>query len=325
MIRMPDPPAVAGLSFRPFDMDRDLDPLVDVIDRANLADDDDYVPSVEEFRNELEHQAHFDKARDIVLAEVDGTLVAGTRRTVRVRAGVVQHDLEGWVRPDQRRRGIGRTLLHWNENRSREVAAGWGGAEAHSFSAWASETQAGAIALLESEGYGRVRYFFTMFRSLADPIPEAPLPEGLEVRAVTDADHRRIWDADTEAFRDHWETFERTEEDFASYFSTPGIDTSMWRVAWDGDEVAGSVMNFVFREEIGVQRGWLDHVSVGRRWRRRGLGGALIADSLRELRTRGLDEAALGVDAENLSGALRLYESLGFRRHRMGILFRKPL
>ena len=40
---------------------------------------------------------------------------------------------------------------------------------------------------------------------------------------------------------------------------------------------------------------------------------------------RGLDEAALGVDAENLSGALRLYESLGFRRYRTGIAYRKPL
>ena len=241
---------------------------------------------------------------------------------------MLQHELECWVRPKQRRQGIGRALLHWNETRAREAAAEWTGPEPHAFNSWVGETQPGAIALLESEGYKRVRYGFMMVRPLAEPIPDVPLPDGFEVRPVVEADHRRIWDADTEAFRDHWEAAVRTEDDFVGWFATPSIDTSMWRVAWDGDEIAGSVMSFVFPEEIaklGVKRGWLEHISVRRPWRRRGLAGALIADSLRDLRARGLDEAALGVDAENTSGALRLYESLGFRRYHTGICFRKPL
>ena len=327
-VQLPDAPPIDGLRFRSFDMDRDVAPLAALVVEANLADQDDYVPSVEELRNELEHIAAFDSARDVLVAEADGKLVAGTMRTVRVRAGVVHHQLEGWVRPEQRRRGIGRALLHWTEARSREAAAESTGSQPQATSTWVSETQAGAVALFESEGYERVRYGFMMVRNLADPIPDAALPEGLEVRPVVEADHRRIWEADTEAFRDHWDAGERTEEDFVGWFSTPGIDTSMWRVAWDGDEVAGSVMNFVFAEEndkLGVRRGWLEHISVRRPWRRRGLAAALIADSLRELRARGLDEAALGVDSENLSGALRLYESLGFRRLKTGIAFRKPL
>ena len=327
-VQLPDAPAVAGLTFRPLQIDRDVAPLAELIVEANIADDDNYLPSAEDLRNELEHIAAFDPARDALVAEIDGKLVGGTMCTVRVRSGVVHHQLEGWVRPEQRRQGIGRALLHWTEARSREAAAERPTPEPHATSAWVSETQAGAVGLLESEGYERVRYGFMMVRSLSDPIPDAAVPEGLEVRPVVEADHRRIWDADTEAFRDHWDAGERTEEDFIGWFSTPGIDTSMWRVAWDGDEVAGAVMNFVFVEEnerLGVRRGWLEHISVRRRWRRRGLAAALIADSLRELRARGLDEAALGVDAENLSGALRLYESLGFRRYRTGIAFRRPL
>jgi mycothiol synthase len=327
-VQLPDPPPVPGLRFRSFDIDRDVAPLTDLILEANLADQDDYLPSVDDLRNELEHMAAFDPARDMLLAEVDGGLVAGTMRTLRVRAGVVHHQLEAWVRPNYRRRGIGRAMLHWTESRSREAAAEWSGSEPHATSTWVGETQAGAVALFESEGYERVRYGFMMVRNLADPIPDAALPVGLEVRPVVEADHRRIWDADTEAFKDHWDAGERTEEDFVGWFSTPGIDTSMWRVAWDGDEVAGAVMNFVFAEEnerLGVRRGWLEHISTRRPWRRRGVAAALIADSLRELRARGLDEAALGVDSENLSGALRLYESLGFRRFKTGIAFRKPL
>ncbi len=327
-VPVPDPSRVAGLRFRSFDMDRDVGPLADLIVEADLADQDNYLPSADDLRNELEHQAGFEPARDMLLADVDGKLAGGTLRTVRVRAGVVQHELDGWVRPEHRRRGIGRALLHWTEERAREAAGEWTGSEPHSITRWVSDTQIGAVALLEAEGYGRVRYGFMMVRDLAEPIPDAPLPAGLDVRPVVDSHHQRIWDADVEAFRDHWDAGVRTEEDFVGWFATPGIDTSMWRVAWDGDEVAGSVMNFVFAEEnqrLGVRRAWLEHISVRRPWRRRGLAAALISDSLKELRARGLDEAALGVDGENLSGALRLYESLGFRRYRVGIAFRKPL
>ena len=108
----------------------------------------------------------------------------------------------------------------------------------------------------------------------------------------------------------------------------PNLDTNLWRVAWDGDEVAGSVMTFVWPEEnerLGLSRGWLEHVSVRRAWRKRGLATALIADSLRVLRDLGLAEAALGVDSQNPTGALRLYESLGFRRHKTGVSLRKSL
>lgn len=325
-VQLPDAPAIPGLRFRAFDIERDIEPLVEVIYLVSVADGEEYAPSAADFRNDLEHHANFDPARDMLVAEIDGVLVAATQTGSQVRAGVVQHQTEGWVRPDNRRRGIGRALLRWSERRAREAATQWPGSEPHGHSTWADESQPGAIALVESEGYKRVRYGLLMVRPLDEPIPDAPLPEGLEVRPVVEADHRRIWDADVEAFRDHWEAAVRTEEDFVGMMSVPGIDTSLWRVAWDGDEVAGSVMNYVYADEnekLGIKRGWLEHVSVRRPWRRRGLAGALIASSLHALRELGLDEAALGVDAENLTGALRLYESFGFRRHRTGIAYRK--
>jgi ribosomal protein S18 acetylase RimI-like enzyme len=53
------------------------------------------------------------------------------------------------------------------------------------------------------------------------------------------------------------------------------------------------------------------------------VASALIARSLRDLRDHGIAEAALGVDAENASGALQLYEALGFRRESMHIAYQK--
>jgi mycothiol synthase len=105
-------------------------------------------------------------------------------------------------------------------------------------------------------------------------------------------------------------------------------DTSLWRIAWDGDKVAGQVRSYISAEEnarFGRLRGYTEHISVRRPWRRRGLARALIAASFPLLRARGMTEAALGVDTENTSGALHVYESCGFRPVSRSATYRKPL
>jgi ribosomal protein S18 acetylase RimI-like enzyme len=39
----------------------------------------------------------------------------------------------------------------------------------------------------------------------------------------------------------------------------------------------------------------------------------------------GMTETAHGVDAQNLSGALRLYQSVGYRQVKQRTIFRKPM
>jgi mycothiol synthase len=327
-VRLADAPAIAGLQFRTFHPDRDYEGLVALIRDAHLADGIDWIPTIENLRTEHEHGGEFDPRRDLLLALVAGEIVGASETNVRTRDLGPNHHVEGWVSPAFRRRGLGRALLHWAEARAREVALVDGRTGERTLSRWPDEAQAGAVALYESEGYSIVRYGFMMVRDLTEPIPELPLPDGLEVRPVVAADHRRIWDADAEAFRDHWNAGERTDADFEGWFASPELDTSLWRVAWEDSEVAGSVMNFIYpaeNETLGVRRGWLDHVSVRRPWRRRGLASALIAESLSALRDAGMTEAALGVDAENLSGALRVYENIGFRRARTDVSYRKAM
>jgi mycothiol synthase len=327
-VQLPDAPPIAGLLFRTFDPDGDYEGLVALIREAHLADVIDWIPTVENLRAEHEHGGEFDPRRDVLVALVDGAIVGATETNVRTRDLGPHHHVEGWVRPAFRRRGLGRALLHWAEARAREVALVDGRTGERTLGSWPDEAQAGAVALYESEGYSIARYGFLMVRDLTEPIVDLPLLDGLEMRPVIAADHRRIWDADAEAFRDHWNAGERTEADFEGWFASPELDTSLWRVAWDRDEVAGSVMNFIYpaeNEALGGRRGWLDHVSVRRPWRRRGLASALIAESMRALRNAGMTEAALGVDAENPTGALHVYENLGFRRARTGVQYRKPI
>ena len=155
-----------------------------------------------------------------------------------------------------------------------------------------------------------------------------PLPDGLELRPVTENLAWQVLAADSEAFQDHWGAREMTESDIVGRLGEPDNDLSLWQVAWAGDEVAGSVLPIIFPADNaaeGLQRGWLDRVSVRRPWRRRGLARALIAAALHELRARDMEAASLGVDSENPTGALGLYEELGFRIDKRTAAYRKPL
>jgi mycothiol synthase len=322
------------ITFRLFDPNLDYEPAAELVRTTNAHDRMDYLPSAATLAHEFAHDGNFRPAIDAIVAEVTATpasFVGLATATWRQRGEKVVHQQELWVRPDHRRRGIGTALLRWTEqhaaDRARAGEAGPPGLP-QELGLWGIEHVPGHAELAAANGYRIVRYGLEMLRPVADPIPDAPLPAGLEVRPVRPDDHRRIWEADVEAFRDHWEAPVRTENDFDWWFSSPIVDTTLWQVAWDGDEVAGSVFTSVDPEEneqLGVNRAWLGHISVRRPWRKRGLASSLIASTLRLLRERGFEEAALGVDAENPHGAVRVYERMGFRSEHTAANYRKPL
>ena len=329
-VRLPDDPGIPGLHFRRFAGDADWAPMAAVRRETALEDKDDEIPTPEQLRIGTMAKPGFSIDRDLLIAEVDGEVVAWCHGTKSIRDDHPVHFLFGSVRPDWRRRGIGRALFRWNVRRAKASAAAepeFAGPTAV-LGCWASEFEPGARALYESEGFKVTRYAFTMIHRRVQEAEPIPMPEGLELRPVTPDQHRAIFDADDEAFRDHFEHRAATEADFVATFSMPDLDTSLWQVAWDGDEVAGSVQTWIWKEEneaVGVKRGWLESVSVRRPWRRRGLARAMIAASLVDLRKRGMEEALLGVDAENPTGALELYKGLGFEVKIRAMSYRKPL
>lgn len=305
---------IAGVRFRAFE-EADYDAAADILNRDFEADGVDWRLTAAEFRSEWEHTPDFDPRRDVIMAEVDGRPVAFGELAWRVRDGAATFHSSGAVLPEARRRGIGRAILRENERRSRLRAPIEATGLPHVHQTWAPDRQVGAHALFRAEGYEPVRFFFEMVRANLDDLPAAPLPAGLEIRPVRREQLRQIFDADAEAFMDHWGAHERTDEDFDALLAQPDLDETLWRVAWDGNEVAGVIVNTIWRkenEQLGVRRGCLDRVSVRRPWRRRGLARALIVESLRAIRAAGMDSAFLGVDADNPLGALGLYEGTGF-------------
>jgi mycothiol synthase len=310
-------PAIDGLRFRRLRGDAaDYEAIAAVAVSASRADDVPWAPTAAMRREELEGEDGLDIARDVILAEVDGAVIGEADVRRRMRGGRPTYDLYGHIDPAFRRRGIGRAMLHGNLRRVAErVASGEDGALSYRVRGFADEGEVGHRALLESEGFTPARWFFLMRRPTLDDIPETPLPDGIEIRPVRPEHHRPIFEAESEAFQDHWEPHDPSEAEFTSLFSRSDLDTDLWIVAWDGDAIAGVVQNWIWRDEnrqLGVGRGWLEHISVRRPWRRRGLGQAISAAALRRLRDAGMTDAMLGVDADNPTGALGLYERLGF-------------
>jgi len=168
-----------------------------------------------------------------------------------------------------------------------------------------------------SRGYEPSRYFFVLSRPIEEPIGDYPIPEGLEIREAKPEHYRTIWDANHAAFKDHWGYEEPTEAMFKTWqVEKRYFQPHLWKIAWDGDEVAGQVGNYVDEvenKELNRKRAYTEEISVGRKWRGRGLAKALIAASIHMFQDMGkFTETTLGVDADNPSGALKLYTSMGY-------------
>jgi len=271
----------------------------------------------------------FDPERDTYLVEVDGTLVASAdTEWVDTTDGLREFRMGAQVDANWRRRGIGTWLQGLLERHASELSATYPTERPKMLGSWAADTENDRIALLTRFGFEPARYFFDMLRPTLDEIEEPVLPEGLELRPLGDDQLRHLWDADVEAFLDHWGGFDSSEENFRKWKSDPKFDPSLFVIAWDGDEIAGGVVNQINETENAAfnrRRGWLQSVFVRRPWRRRGLGRAVVLRSLQVFRDRGMTSAGLGVDADNPTGALGLYTGTGFEVEIRSTAYRKPM
>ena len=163
-----------------------------------------------------------------------------------------------------------------------------------------------------TRGYAHWHSSFRMEIDLDGPAPPE-LPDGIEVRQYADEDGERLRDALNEAFvlGPMWQQV--TPEMFrGSFLGSRGFEQALWAIAWDGEELAGFSLAYAGRGSDQTL-GWIGTLGVREPWRRRGLGEALLRTSFRALWERGFHRAGLGVDTENVTGALRLYERAGMR------------
>lgn len=324
-------PTIEGILFRHLRAPADYHAMNTIANRARVATGDPFATSDADLAAFYDHLPDSDPDTDVVVVTVAEAPVAYGRVTSAKEVAEDRshvHDMICFVDPDWMRRGIGTALLATLEGRARDMAADAPDA-VHHLQAEADDSAVGQTAVLLSAGFRPVRYFYSMRRSNLDDQLDAPLPEGLEICEVLPEHLRAIWETEMEAVRDHWGATEPTEAGYQTFLQDASPEeTALWRVAWDGDQIAGQVRSYISEEgnrRDGVQRGWVERIMVRRPWRHRGVARALMAASFPLLRARGMTEGMLGVDTENPSGALRVYESMGFVPTSRGTTYRKTL
>jgi mycothiol synthase len=285
----------------------DLPVVTQLIYDVCAADGDTTVAlTPEELKHEWENPG-FELERDAFVVETGEGRVVGFEEFDPGHEHAILHT-DGYVHPEYKGRGIGTALLRVIETRACEEMILARPDVRVSLRSIIDNRDPHSHDLHRNEGYQPLRYHWRMEIVLDGPPPEPKLPEGIELRPFVKGEHDvPVWQAQNEAFRDHWGSHDQTLEEWKhSRFEDPEFDPTLWAIAWDGEDVAGFSLN---RYRMGI--GWIRTLGVRRPWRKRGLGEALLYASFGEFYRRGMKTIGLGVDAQNPTGATRLYRKAG--------------
>ncbi len=219
------------------------------------------------------------------------------------------------VHPEFSGQGLATALLEKVEQRARVIGS-------RSLKVGAFAENSAATRLFETLGYREARHYYQMRVDVSDTPPAPEWPTGITPSPFRLEDARDFHQTLDEAFAEEWGFVSMPYEEWkAARIDAAGADFSMWFVARAGDEMAGAA-RCDLKQSGG---GWITALGVRKRWRKRGLGLALLRHAFAEFHRRGQPHVGLGVDAENPTGATRLYERAGMRVIKEDVVFEKEL
>ena len=322
-------PELAGFTFRRFNGPVDYPAMAEII-MSNKDEPGANITDAEEIAIDYAHMPESVLDRDMLFVLKDGNPIAYGRTGCNFE----QDDktwLYNWtlkIRKDWQDKGLEKIMIEWLEAQASLNYQNQHRGEKALLSTIAYDYKTALIQLVSELGYQTIRFFNDMKRDLND-LPQAELPDGIIIKPALPSQFRQVWDADVEAFKDHWGYIIPVEEEYQLWLKDKNyFQPQLWQIAWDGDQIAGMVWNYINiqeNEEKNRNRGYTEAISVRRPWRGRGIAKALICRSMQMMKLLNMDEVALGVDSENPSHATKLYTDLGYQTYQQMRIMRKPL
>jgi mycothiol synthase len=313
---------------RPYSGEADLPALVELIAACEAVDRLDRGTSIEELRAELAAPG-VDHERDLRLwHDAAGRLVGWGRLSIAESDEGV--DGRCWLRvhPVARHNVLEPAIIGWAAARLQQL-----GRELRRparLLTGARNDQDDRLVLLREHGFTPVRYFFTMRRPLDVPIPEPQVPPGFTIRSFQPGLDDVQWlQLGNRAFRDHWNHHETTIDELQHELAAPQFRPDLYQLAIAPDQSFAAYCQCEINQEqierTGRSEGFVAGLGTDPRFRKLGLGRAMLLAGLQRLQAAGAVSALISVDAENPSGAVRLYDSVGFQSFETWIMLHKPL
>ncbi len=297
----------------------DLAAVVDVLKACDVAETGRPDTAADDVAGDWDLNG-FELSRDAWLAEAgDGRVVGYAYTGDQFRTGELEADV--WVHPEHAEPELARRLLGLAERRARQIATGRGYATP-ALDVFCVSTNAVKRELLRERGFALRRTVIRMAVDLRADLDEPVPPVGIDLREFRPGDDDpAMYQTMTEAFADHYRVSDEPFEAWRARLLGHGaFDPGLWTLAWAGDEAAGGLI----AHDQG-DLGWVRGLGVRRPWRRRGIGGALLAHAFAAFARRGQLRVELAVDAEGETRPLGVYERAGMRStHEYG-LYEKPL
>lgn len=342
------PQPAADLILRRYQGEQDLPAMLEVFQTARftgqgLDHDEMALDNLNDISHKFRHLSNCDPFQDVLIAEIDRQMAAYARvnwRQLEPRGeyprGCRIYFMEWYIRPEWRDRGLDSLFLKHCQERLRQIMDAQDSRSPFDgprlFEANATSLQPDLIRLLQHDGFTPARRGSKMTCFNLENTPDLPLPPGFKTRAVKPEHYRQIWDALIDGFSDDPGFYEPSEEDYESWRYSAQFQPDLWQIAWDGNEVAGMVLNYITRASaIGAASSgepgiaWTEDICVRPAYRRRGLARALLARSMRMFQSMGFTQTSLGVDLDHAQRADLLYQSLGYQIVHLFTSYRRPV
>jgi mycothiol synthase len=275
--------------------------------------------TVDEIRSWFENPA-FDVEHDIRVAVTRGGAIAGYADVGDQADEHTRFWIDLRLHPDLGDEAMAQALLGAMEARARERAL----PEAV-VRGIAAEVDESIRRLYEANGYRLIRHSFRMEIELDTPPPEPQWPAGFAVRPFRPGeDDEAVYEAHQDSFADHWGFMRDPYDEWRHWMLREPFDPRLWLLAEAEGALAGVCL---CRPHEGGDDGlgWVSVLGVRPAWRRRGLALALLRHAFVVFHGRGQRRVGLGVDAENVTGAVRLYERAGMSVVRRNDTYEKML
>lgn len=236
-----------------------------------------------------------------------------------------------WVRvhPEYMNQGIGWLLNECLEERARHVTQKAAN-DLKVFSiSYINIKEKAAFQLLSDRNATPVRHSWVMEGELSGFIPTIELAENIKIRTIKPEEYKQFYYLKEETFTDHWGHIDTDSEEGmkqfeAEHLQDPYYDPDLWFAAEVDHEMIGMIFGN-HSTPFGLDYGWVSVLGVKRKWRNQGIGKALLLHFFRRIKDKGSLKVGLSVDSESLTGATKLYESVGLHVIEQYVLMEKVL